>query len=1421
MFSNSIFTKRIKAFMVLALAGALLLGGALDAAFVNAAGTQEPEKNHNGGGYAATGQIPNMGYMAVLYDATNLLPTSDANCVIGTSYGYVWIGSYSGVFRYDGTNLEKMPAELGVPNGRGMFEDSRKYLWVATNDSGIGVIGDGNVYNFTKKEGLPSSSVRCFAEDGNGFIYIGTTAGVAYVDRGMKLHKVDDERLNSERVLRLVSDAEGRIYGQTKRGCIFSLDRDRVLSFYESGELGIDKITTILADPEKPETLYLGTSEDCIYYGKYGDSAEKMQRIHTGPAANIHWISYDCNRIWVSSETVIGYLDKGRKFNLVENLPMNDSIEMQASDYQGNMWFASSRQGVMKIIANNFVNCTGQAGITDEVVNTTCLRGKDLYVGTDNGLKVVGTDKKPVENQLTSYIGSARVRCLTLDKKGNLWVSTFSEDLGLVCMDASGNIRNFTKEDGLPNNEIRCTSTASDGSLLVGTNYGIAVIKNGTVVRSISGDEGMKNAVILSICEGKDGKLYVGSDGGGLYVIDKDNSIETLDEEQGLTSDVILRIKKDPTRDIYWILTSNSMEYMKGSQIQEVNTFPDNNNLDIFFDSKGDPWVLSGRGLYHVAAEDALENKITSYRLYTLASGLTSLPVSNSFSHLDGKGNLYIAGHTGVSRVNIENFFEESSSLLIEMGTFVCDGKQIFEEEGRKYTIPAGTGRIQITPSILDYTVSDPLVRVYLEGAEDAGITASRSQLSALEYTGLAYGNYTLHVQILDRKNGAVVSDETFSIYKQPKFFEMTAVRLLLMALVILAAGIIVWRVMTFTVIRKQYDQIREAKDEADRANSAKSRFLANMSHEIRTPINTILGMDEMILREDSTDVPKGYFSSVVNYALDIRRASESLLGLINDVLDISKIESGKMNIVEQEYSPEDMLRAAITMIRVRSDAKNLFFHVDIDSRLPKKLYGDEGKIKQIILNLLTNAVKYTDSGGFTLKVAVEEKDRLSCRLRFSVKDTGIGVRAEDLDKLFNAYERLDEKKNSGIQGTGLGLDISRQFAELMQGRLWCESVYGQGSEFILTLSQKIADETEIGVFREENSLPKGPYVPQFVAPDADILVVDDNPMNLTVIKGLLRPTKVFVTTAESGEDCLDKLRLNRFNVVLLDHMMPGMDGIETLEKIRQLYPELPVYALTANIAAGGDEFYKSKGFNGYLSKPIDSYALEKAIMKHLPEEILMKPEGEAAAYDREDENLLAWLRQVEGISVSEGIKASGGTDTFLKAAQMFADNLEDNAESIETAYVNSDLKLYTIKVHALKSSARIVGAMKLSADCQNLENAGNAQDWDFIREHHGEMMNLYRSYDEKLERLRTDSGEESGSGENGDDPRENMADEELSEAFASMRDFVSQMDYDSMEMVLNMLGDYKLSSSGREKVTKIKKLLKLLKWDEIGKLLD
>ncbi len=1366
-----------------------------------------------GGGYAATGQIGGVGYATQIYDATNGLPTSDANFILSSRDGYIWIGTYSGIFKYDGSVFEKITSFDGLTSGRCLLEDSKGRMWVGTNDNGIVVIDGGRKATWiTYKDGLPSSSIRDFAEDNNGNVYIGTTSGICYADESLNISVIDDSRINEERILKLDSDKTGVIYGQTRNGKIFSVSEKLITHVYDSADLEMDnRISTILVDPDNVGCLYIGTEGSEVYHGKFGSKTGEMKHISLAPLQGVHWLSYDCGRIWASSISQTGYLDKEDSFKLIKDIPLNSGIEMMTSDYQGNMWYASSTQGVMKLVTSNFIDLSKKTDLKEEVTNSTCMVGDTLYIGTDNGLRILDGNNRVVENKLTKYIGATRVRCLMKDKSDNLWISTYTNNLGLVCYSKAGEITAYNKQKGMPSDEIRCTTLAKDGSVLAGTNGGLAIIKGGEIKRVVGASDGIKNTVFMTLEEADNGVIYAGTDGDGIYEING-AKIRRLGRDDGLTSDVILRIKKDEKRDLVWIITSNSVEYLKDDTLTAVSSFPHSNNYDLFFNKNDDMWIVSSYGIYMVNVDEMVRDEVSEYKLYTLANGVTSTPTANSFSELDEKGNLYLSGRSGVCKANIDLFFEKDTTVKTGLKVAFAGDKILLPDKNGIYTIPPSGGRVKITVSILDYSLTDPPVRIYMEGEEKDEILEARSKLPALEYTGMSHGNHVLHVQVLDSTKKSVIQEETFVINKQASFSELIIIRVLLFILTGLLAGFIVWRVMKNTVIRHQYDEIRQARDDAERANSAKTRFLANISHEIRTPINTILGMDEMIMREDPTNVPKGYFMSMMNYAFDIRNASETLLGLINDLLDMTKIESGKMHLVEMEYDVQELLRSIVSMIRIKSTEKELMFDVVVDEILPTRLYGDAGKIKQVVLNLLTNAVKYTDKGCVILSVTVDERKDDDLKISFSVKDTGIGVRQEDMDKLFTAYERLDEEKNSGIQGTGLGLDISRRFSELMGGSLTCDSVYGKGSEFILSLHQKIVDPTPIGLFTEhDDKAAGGPYIPKFIAPDADVLVVDDTPMNLSVIKGLLKATRIFVTTAGSGEECLEKMKTTKFNVVLLDHMMPGMDGIETVARIRESDPDIPVYALTAN-ATSGEEFYKSKGFTGYLAKPIDSAALESAIMKHLPEEIMLKPE--AADIVEEPESIpeeLMWIYDTEGIDVEEGIKNSGGISSFIFSLKLFLDTIDGNSKIISDAYGTEDIRLYTIKVHALKSSARIIGAMALSKLAESLEDAGNKENTDFIELHTQELLTDYAEYKTKLSRL--DSGAVDDSG------KEEIPPEELEDAYGALREVIPQMDYDSVEMILDDLKQYKLPKKDTEKMVQLAKILKTLDWEAMEEL--
>lgn len=511
--------------------------------------------------------------------------------------------------------------------------------------------------------------------------------------------------------------------------------------------------------------------------------------------------------------------------------------------------------------------------------------------------------------------------------------------------------------------------------------------------------------------------------------------------------------------------------------------------------------------------------------------------------------------------------------------------------------------------------------------------------------------------------------------------------------------------------LQKSLVIIEQKNEELAFASRAKTAFVSNISHEIRTPINAVLGMDEMILRECRDNVIRGY-------AIDIQNAGNVLLGLINDVLDFSKIESGKMEIVPVKYDMVSVIHEVCNLIEIKAKAKYLTLEVQVSPELPVGFYGDEVRLKQIVINLLTNAVKYTDKGTVTFSVGWEKTSEDEAMIIVTVRDTGIGIKPEDMSRLFDEYGRVDELRNRAIEGTGLGLPIVRKLLEKMGSRLEVESVYGQGSVFSFRLRQRVVDWTPMGDFNEARrrlTEQAEDTTAGFRASRAKLLVVDDNQVNLTVVKGLLKRTGVQIDTARSGEECLRMSAENKYDLILLDHRMPGMDGIETIHRIREtvgLNQNTPVIALTANVVSGAREMYIGEGFSDFLSKPIHANSLEQAILRYLPEERLEKPSKDGDGTEARGE-------ESADLSEEEALQ-----EELLRD---FVNEYPGTAGAIRNYLDAGDIKNYTVMVHGLKSSARYVGAMLLSEEARSLEEYGKAGDRKSIEEHTEKFLEHYR----------------------------------------------------------------------------------------------
>ncbi|MCR5098570.1 MAG: response regulator [Lachnospiraceae bacterium] len=597
-------------------------------------------------------------------------------------------------------------------------------------------------------------------------------------------------------------------------------------------------------------------------------------------------------------------------------------------------------------------------------------------------------------------------------------------------------------------------------------------------------------------------------------------------------------------------------------------------------------------------------------------------------------------------------------------------------------------------------------------------------------------------------------------------------------------------------------------------ASRSKSEFLANMSHEIRTPINTVLGMDEMILRESTEE-------SVRDYAMDIQSAGRTLLTIINDVLDLSKIESGKMEIVPVEYSTAGLFYDVANMIKFRALEKDLDFETDISPDIPASLLGDDVRIRQILMNLLTNAVKYTHSGGVKLRAHLVSEVGDAVVIHFEVEDTGSGIRDEDMDKLFASFERIDVERNRNIEGTGLGMPITLKLLSLMESELKVKSEYGVGSVFSFDLLQEIVVREPMGDFEQsvkKTMQPKASKTGSFIAPDAHILLVDDNKMNRKVFVRLLEKTKIDITQADSGQQAVELASHLQYDIIFMDHMMPGMDGVTAMKKIKAKRTgpnaDTPIIALTANAVAGSKEMYYEEGFDGYISKPIEVDKLESTLLNMLPEKYIIPVEPEPKQDSKKRiKNEFPLIFGIDWDMAMLHLKdkklVEGLLGDFANAVDSQTEKLQDLKNGLPDT-----LEEYRILAHGTKSGAASLGIYTLAGMAAVLERAASNKDIETIDSMHDVFINEWKAYKDRL-------GEYLHGSDPAEDEKEEISETKLDMFLSMFKKAMEDMNINAADKTMEKLSSYRLPENAAKDFEELKTAVSMLDQDKALKLIE
>lgn len=709
-------------------------------------------------------------YIKTVYNGENGLPGGMANDIVQTKDGVLWIGTYGGLYRFCGNDIEWMNHLESVKTVNCLYTDEAGRLWIGTNDNGLSIFINDRICNvLNKKDGFPSNSVRCITEGTDGYYYAGTTDSlvVLTLSGGLKVYDTIPEIMFAKRIC---SDNSGNIAAVTDEGVLYLVRGTEIISRRTLDKEG-EFYSCCAFDGNG--ILYAGSSVNTVEAYDISDGHfDKRSSTAFSSLSGINSLNFsDDGTLFVCADNGAEYLSPNGEPFIIDTNNFNSSIEHMLIDYQGNLWFTSSRLGLLCMNPSIFTEIGEYDGLSGNVVNTIIKWQGTMYVGTDSGLETLSDGKSVLESRLVSELSGIRIRCLMEDSSNDLWICTSGKGIWKVSPD--GKITVLDSSCGIVGDKLRSVIEARDGTVIAAGDNGISFINDDRVSGTISAADGLTNPKILSLCETDDGSILAGTDGNGIAVIRDGRIADTIKQENGLSSDIILRIVPDKDNSGIFIVTTNGLCYMDdNNEIRVLKNFPYYNNYDILEGNNGELFVLCSAGIYIVDKQELLSGDNVKYLLLDAKRGLRSALTPNAWNYLDEDNSLYLSCDSGAVCFNIEHYDVSMRSYRMLLKEIRADGMDCLIEKGAQITIPVGTAEVEITPEIVNFSVNDPDISIFMEGFDTEPRVIPQSELSTIVYSNMPSGKYVFHLAILDSITGSVIAENTYRIVKEPEIYE-------------------------------------------------------------------------------------------------------------------------------------------------------------------------------------------------------------------------------------------------------------------------------------------------------------------------------------------------------------------------------------------------------------------------------------------------------------------------------------------------------------------------------------------------------------------------------------------------------------------------------------------------------------------------